>query len=351
MVRNWIAGAALAVLAAAFGGSATAQKIDKLVVQTGSPVPATAYLDIYVAQHAGLFKQEGLEVDFRYSQGAPQAVQIVASNGADVGTVAYEPYLLGHKSGMRGKFIFEEFHYTIFFMAVPEDSPIKTVADLKGKRIGVTNMGSGSLIIARSMLRGAGIDPAPSMFLPVGVGDTAVQALRSGDIQALSLYDGAYAALERAGVKLRYIHHPEIGFIGNAGFLVSEKTYKEKEEQLVRFLRAAIKARIFIKANPEAALKLYWAANPAAKQGGTEAEAIEKGLVEVKFMSPSLLDKPVDQIGRFDMDQVATYLKVMKEEGILTTDIGPRDLATNALLDKVGKIDPEPIRELARTWK
>ena len=332
-------------------GATFAHALEKVVIQNGSPVPAAAYLDFYVADKAGFFADEGLEMEMRYSQGAPQAAQIAASDGADMAQVAFEPYLYGYNNGMRGRYFFNSTHYNIFFIAVPEDSDIQTVADLRGKTIGVSNMGSGSLIVARSMLRGAGIDPDPSVFLPVGVGDTALQALNSGQVQALSLWDGGYAGLERAGVKLRYIHHPEIGWVGNGGLFLSEKSIEMNAEKAVGIVRALVKARIFIKEDLDAALDIYWQTNPGAKQGATEEEARAKGIAELEFLSPFLIDAEPDEIGRFDMEDLATYLDIMRQEGVLNADLTAEHLASNEFLDRIGDLDLEAVRERARNWR
>lgn len=347
MLRTLLQAALVATVA--MGG--TAHALEKVVIQNGSPVPAAAYLDYYVADVAGFYEEEGIEVEMRYSQGAPQAAQIAASDGADMGQVAFEPYLYGYSNGMRGQYFFNSTHYNIFFVGVPEESDIKTVEDLEGKKIGVSNMGSGSLIVARSMLRGAGIDPDPSVFLPVGVGDSAMQALKSGQVQALSLWDGGYAGLERAGLKLRYIHHPKIGWTGNGGLFLSDTSIQKNREKAVGIVRALVKARIFIKENLDAALDIYWQVNPGAKQGATEEEAHAKGIAELEFLSPFLIDAEIDEIGRFNMDDLKTYLEVMKEEGVLSADITAEQLASNALLDEIGEIDVEAVRERARNWK
>ena len=332
-------------------GTYSAQAVEKIIVQNGSPVPAAAYLDFYVAQKAGFFKDEGLDMEMRYSRGTPQATQITASGGADAAMVAIEGYLYGYSTGMRGKFYFNTNHYNIFFVAVPAESSIKTIADLKGKKIGVSSMGSGSVVVARSMLRGAGLSTDLSNFLPVGVGDAALQALRSDKVQALSLWDGGYAGLERAGVKLRYIHHPTIGFVGNAGIFISDQKIKAKRDTAIKMVRALVNARIFIKENIDAALKIYWAVNPAAKQGATPEEAHKKGMIELKFMSPYLTDIPVKDIGRFDPKKVAKYLAVMKEEGVLKANLKVSDVVSNELLDAAGRINPDPARKRAREWK
>lgn len=332
-------------------GTTFAHAIEKVVIQNGSPVPTVAYIDYYVAQEAGFFSEEGLDVSVRYAQGAPQAAQITASGGADIGQFAFEPYLYGYAQGMRGKFVFNYSNHNIFFIAVPADSAIRKISDLAGKTIGVSNMGSGSLIVARSMLRTAGLKSDPSVFLPVGVGDSAVQALKSGQVQALSLWNGGYAALERAGVKLRYLHHPKIGFIGSDGLFIADSAYDRVKDRAVGILRAMVKARIFMRENPEAALRIYWKANPVSKQGASEAEALAAGMLELSFMMNLGEETPINQIGRFDLDKLAAYLSVMKEEGVLTTDLSAAALATNELMDRVGPINAEVVRAKARSWK
>lgn len=81
------------------GATGAAQALDKIVIQNGSPVPAAAYLDYYVAQEVGFFKEKGPDDKIRYSWGAPQATQIAASGGADMGQIAFESYLYGRAGG------------------------------------------------------------------------------------------------------------------------------------------------------------------------------------------------------------------------------------------------------------
>ncbi len=339
-----VAGALAALVAT------SAWALDPLVVQGGAPAPNPAYLNTYVAQEAGFFEEEGLEVEVRYTKGAALATQLTASNNADIADVTFEPYLLGYDKGLRGKFIYNRYDELIYWIGVPQDSDIKTAADLEGKKIGVASMGSSSITVARSILREAGIEPTPSMFLPVGIGDQAIAALTSGQVQALSLWDAVYGSLERGGHKLRYIVHPRVADAGNGGFFVSDETLSSKSGQIEGFLRAQVKARIFIKENPEAAVRIYWKVNPAAKPRGSEEEALEKGLAEISFKSAYFNDDTVDEFGLFDMEKVATYMDILKAEGVYSVDLGPDDLVTNSLIEKANDIDPEPVREKARNW-
>jgi NitT/TauT family transport system substrate-binding protein len=325
----------------------------KLVVQGGAPVPYTGFLSVYVGQQGGFFKEEGLDVEMRYASGAPQGTQIAAANQADVALVTVEPSINGYEKGIRGKIFSRINNHLIYYIAVPEDSPIKTVADLKGKKIGVASFGSAAVPVVRSILRSAGIEPTTETVVPVGVMDQAMAALRSGNVQALGLYDGIYYALERAGIKFRYFYHPTLADFGNSGLFASDETIKSKKDDLCRFSRAFAKATLFAVTNPEAAIRLYWKAVPAARRGADDAEALKNGLAEVAPML-KVMDlgfPPTAKFGIIDRSAFEKYMELNKQEGVINA-IPPVDLiTTNEFVDCMNGFDTEAVRKKARDWK
>ena len=325
----------------------------KFIAQGGAPVPYTGFLSIYVGQQAGLFKQEGLDVEMRYASGAPQATQITAANQADVAIVTVEPTINGYDKGLRGKIFSRINNELIYYIAVPEDSPIKTVEDLKGKKIGVASFGSAAVPVVRSILRSAGIEPQSDTLLPVGVMDQAMAALKSGSVQALGLYDGIYFALERAGVKFRYFRHPTLANFGNTGLFASDETIKTKRDDLCKFGRAYAKATLFAQTNPEAAVRLYWKAVPAARRGADDAEALKNGLIEVKPMLNvfNIGFPPKTKFGEIDKVAFAKYMELNKQEGVIAS-LPPLDaVVTNDLIACINDFDGDKVREAARNWK
>lgn len=325
----------------------------KFIAQGGAPVPYTGFLSIYVGQQAGLFKQEGLDVEMRYASGAPQATQITAANQADAAIVTVEPTINGYDKGLRGKIFSRINNELIYYIAVPEDSPIKTVEDLKGKKIGVASFGSAAVPVVRSILRSAGIEPQSDTLLPVGVMDQAMAALKSGSVQALGLYDGIYFALERAGVKFRYFRHPTLANFGNTGLFASDETIKTKRDDLCKFGRAYAKATLFAQTNPEAAVRLYWKAVPAARRGADDAEALKNGLIEVKPMLNvfNIGFPPKTKFGEIDKVAFAKYMELNKQEGVIAS-LPPLDaVVTNDLIACINDFDGDKVREAARNWK
>jgi NitT/TauT family transport system substrate-binding protein len=75
----------------------------------------------------------------------------------------------------------------------------KSVADLKGKKIGISAPGSSTNIMANFVLAKAGIKPADVSFIGVGASSGAVAAIRSGQIDAISNLDPVITILQREG--------------------------------------------------------------------------------------------------------------------------------------------------------
>jgi NitT/TauT family transport system substrate-binding protein len=73
------------------------------------------------------------------------------------------------------------------------------VADLKGKKIGVTAPGSSTNVMANFVLAKAGIKPTDVSIIGVGAGNGAVAAMRAGQIDAISNLDPVVTLLQRSG--------------------------------------------------------------------------------------------------------------------------------------------------------
>lgn len=350
-IKRWIERALGLVLAACLSSAVLAQT--KLVEQAGYPVPDLSNILNLIAEQAGFFKEEGLQVEVRFSTGGPQATQITASGGADIGQVTQEPPIQGYEKGIRGKIFYTQFTRLIYHLAVPADSSIKSISDLQGKKIGVSNMASASLIVARSALRHHKVAIEGDTFRPVGLGDGAVAALRSGQVQALSMWTAAYASMMRAGISFRFLYHPRVADIASGGFFASDKVIAEKKDSLIRFGRAQAKATVFFLENPEAVLRMYWKANPTGKGSGSDEEALKNGLVELSALRPlySTERRADKRFGFADLADIQTYVDLFRDEGVISRSIPASELVTNDLIAPINEFDHEKVRSLARGWR
>lgn len=332
-------------------GIANAQE-RSLSLQLGAGVPNVGFLPLYIADKAGFFAEEGLNVKIAYTAIAPQALQLVAAGQADVGWFTFEPVVTGYAKGIRGKIVAATGNALIYYIAVPEDSPIKTVADFKGKKIGVVSLGSASIPIVKSILRSAGVEIGKDQIVPVGVMDQALAALTAKQVDALSQFDAAYWAFEREGYKFRYFKHPRLADFGNAGLFITDKTVADRRQDVCGFGRAIAKASLFMVANPQAAQKIFYEVVPAAKPGDNPG-AQRAALREIENMSKTLnLGRPPDaKFGAIDPAKFEQYLDVLKDEGFATEKPPVGDIVTNDFDGCFNQFDSAKIREIAKSWK
>jgi sulfonate transport system substrate-binding protein len=171
----WLLLAALA----AFPGSAGAQ----VVLKASEPVRYFGNMPIYAAAEAGFFKQKGIGLEIITMRGGPAAANALISGDVDFVTGALEQALKMKAKGQDVKVIASIQHKSPFAIVVPLDSPIKTLADLKGKTIGVTAVGSSSDVQLRSYIRQQGLDPEKD-FQITGLGPSILPAFERGQINA-----------------------------------------------------------------------------------------------------------------------------------------------------------------------
>jgi NitT/TauT family transport system substrate-binding protein len=121
------------------------------------------------------------------------------------------------------------------------------VADLKGKKIGVTAPGSSTNVMANFVLAKAGLKPSDVSIIGVGASQGAVAAMRSGQIDAISNLDPVITLLQRSGdLKIvsdtRIVAEAERVFGGPmpAGCLYAPQTFIDKHPATVQALANAM---------------------------------------------------------------------------------------------------------------
>src|SRR6185437_6397468 len=86
-------------------------------------------------------------------------VKAVATKDVDYSVPSIEPLAIIRPQGVKALNFYTAYQGNIYGIMVPEDSPVKTFTDLKGKTIGVTSMASAGVIIARAIAKTEGMNP------------------------------------------------------------------------------------------------------------------------------------------------------------------------------------------------
>ncbi len=157
------------------------------------------YLPLTVAEQLGYFKDEGLQVEISDFAGGAKALQAMVGGSADVVSGAYE-----HTINMQAKgqpiiaFVLQGRAPQIVLAVSNKTMPnYKSIADLKGKKIGVTAPGSSTNMMTNFVLAKAGLKPTDVSFIGVGTSSGALSAMRSGQIDAIANLDPVITMLEQ----------------------------------------------------------------------------------------------------------------------------------------------------------
>jgi NitT/TauT family transport system substrate-binding protein len=150
-----------------------------------------------------------------------------------------------------------------FVMSKPQ---IKSVAELKGKIIGISRFGGTTDLGARVALSKNGLDPAKDVILVmIGLTSTRVNALIAGSIDATIANPPDNVLLRQKGFR-------ELLFLGDAiefpsnGYTTTERNLTERRDQVKRVVRALYRGLLFARERPEDSIKILekeWAVDPA----------------------------------------------------------------------------------------
>lgn len=157
------------------------------------------YLPLTIAEQLGYFKAEGLEVEISDFAGGSRALQAVVGGSADVVSGAYEHTINLQSKGQKFQaFVLQGRAPAISMGISPKTMPsYKTVADLKGKKIGISAPGSSTNMVANLILSRAGLKASDVSFIGVGTAAGALSAFRSGQIDAMCNVDPVMTMLEQ----------------------------------------------------------------------------------------------------------------------------------------------------------
>jgi len=190
---------AAAIAAPALRAQARVEK-PRLSIAVGGKA-AFYYLPLTVAEQLGYFRDEGLDVEIADFAGGSRALQAVVGGSADVVSGAYEHTInLQSKNQFFQAFVLQgrapQIAVGVSMKAVPG---YRTVADLRGRKIGVSAPGSSTNMVANLVLSRAGVRASEVSYIGVGTSAGALAALRSGQIDAMSNTDPVMTMLEQKG--------------------------------------------------------------------------------------------------------------------------------------------------------
>jgi NitT/TauT family transport system substrate-binding protein len=208
----------------------------------------------WIAKEAKIFEKNGLDVEPVLLRGSGQTSQAMVSGSLFASSVAQPAVML---ADLNGADLVNVAHGIAAqgsrLMVKPE---IRKLEDLKGKKIGISSLGSAGDLLFGYVLRKYGIDTNREVFW-LAVGNTAerLQALYSGAVDAADLTFPADAQAERKGFRVLLDAKKEIVY-PTASVVTRRKTIREDRDTVMRFVRSYVEGIAFLKQNKDFSQKV-----------------------------------------------------------------------------------------------
>ena len=291
-------------------GAESAAKIGTAVLGDYSMVGPVS-----VALERGYFKENGLSAELVPFRGGPDLLKAVMGGEILVGLTGGTDILVFREAGARIKMVATQVEGNHFTLNVRPE--IRAVADLRGKAIGVTRVGSTTWIFARLLARQNGWDPERDLtIVALGGFDAQVAALSRNEIQAIVWGDGG-AVLEAEGKSkiLKRLDSVTPRWISEISY-ASEDAIARRSEDIRRALRAIFQAMRWMKERPAEAATI------AAKTLQWDPRAV---LLAHRLSSPLF-----SRDGGVDLAALRAMQDTLLEQGVLKQRLPLEDHYTTA---------------------
>lgn len=266
-----LAACALAPAAQAQGG----KPLKPVTIALGTQVINVTYPWLTLPIALGYWKEEGYDVKVITVGGSLQGIQQMVGGGVQFAQLNSTGLIQANADnnvpvrGLMGTGVID------WGVGVLADGPIKSITDLKGRKIGIFSLGTGGMPLLKGYLRSNGIDPDRDVqIVATGAGAPALEALRSNRVQALMFWGSALAGFENAGTKLRVLYAPEWRKLPDFTFGTMQKTIDSDPAMVEAIARGAAKATLYAMTNPACAVKIHWKNWPSTKPTGADEETL-----------------------------------------------------------------------------
>ena len=295
----------------------------------------TSSAPLFIAMDKGFFAEEGIEIEPQWFDAAHPIAVSTASSKVDVGATGitaslYNMAANGQKLGIVADKGREQKGYSSSALLVTTDNynaGVKSLKDLKGKRIGITQKGSTFHYMLGRMLETQGMSLNDVEIVPLSKLSAVMAALESKQIDGCILNEPNITKVQKAGYGKLVVQVGDVIPYQTSAIFYSPDFMKNKDAA-VRFMRAYNKAcNYYYEAAVEKkdAKKLEEVVNIVAKYVKAPAEDIKAGLPYI------------DKDGKLLVSDIATQIKWYTTNKMISGTLDAKDVANTSFLDEAMK--------------
>lgn len=327
IVRSVAVLAAATLLGLGFSGAslAAAPAVLEKVVVAGWSKPITEVTNLLVDEDKGFFKAKGLDLHYVPGAGGGDAIRNILTGQADLAFTDPGSFFAALEKGEKLRAIYDIYPQNVFNVVSLKSQNITKPADLKGKKIGVYSLSSGTRQNLLVLLHQAGLRESDVTIVVTGLLNFA--PLMQGQVDATAATDtGLLVGRQKGLADVNVMEVKNYLNVSSDMFVVREETYQQKKELLRKFLAAYRDSVSWMIKQPEEAAAL------AVKRAidGKDA-AVNLDVIRLRNLSSVSATTQKKGLGAFDMEVLQkaadTYLALgLVQRAIKVSEVVSQDL-------------------------
>ncbi len=324
-----------------------------------SPMGAMANY-LYPASFLKYWEQEGLDVELITTQGTGQVLQMLAAGSIDMGLANPEPYIVARATqNLPARSVGTMGTISTWSVGTLPNSSITTIAQLKGKSVGVTSLASGGVYFLKARAIESGLNPDDITLVPVGFGASANDAVVNGKVDAMLLWRSGFATVENIGTRFKFLPRAEWeDRVYSLLTLASAKMIDSRPDVVAKVLRGIAMSMEFSATRPEAAAMVFEKAFPENVSRSVDAKTnfnnnlrlVKATLTDGGLMSERFPKPPMRQWGAQSGDSWSAIQTYMAKAGLIKQELPADALFTDRFTAEANKFDRGAVARQAKTF-
>lgn len=215
-------------------------------------------LPLFVGSHMGFFAEEGIKLELSHFRGGTDILRALTTGAADIGaTPSTGAVFIAASKGVPVKIVSSNTAIPTLLWVVAADSPLKSVKDIRGKKVGFSTPGSLTHLTLELILKTEGLDKSVEI-VRVGSPGQSWTALKSNIVDvAWHVSPGVYQLLHKKEARVLFDSQPYIKEYQESVVVAMEDLIKRDPELIRAFLRARTKSIDFIWKNRDKTLEIW----------------------------------------------------------------------------------------------
>lgn len=305
----------------------TVQALDKFSV-AGWSKPISEITNLLSEPDKGFFKAMGIDLGYVPGTGGGSAITNMLSGAADIAFTDPASFYQALDKGEKLIAIYNIYPQNVFNVVSPKSRNITKPSDLKGKKIGVYSMSSGTRQNLQVLLHQVGLSEKDVTIQVTGLLNFA--PVIQGQVDATAATDTGLFVGKLKGLKdVNVIEVKDHLNVPSDMFVVTEETYKMKKDLLRRFLSAYRDSTQWMIDNPEEAAKLA-----ITRSINGRNESVNLAIIKIRNASAVSGTTQSKGLGHFDLDLLQKGAQTFRELGLIRTKIDVSKVIKSDLIPK-----------------